>query len=232
MATRMRHPLPVLELLDELPPHIFLIPVKKINQGQDVSFFLASEAYRDIMTFLMQLNIAIFPSLKDDANSGRETIKIWEMDSADIHFSETIIQLRNLLHVLDKIIDEVPPDTGPRRFGNVSFRKWSERLESRAPRLLEQFLPIKVVSFKHVSECDAISELKAYFIGGFGSSQRLDYGTGHELSFLAFLGCIWKLGGFNMSTFGEEERGIVVGVIVPYVLLFQICLISRKCAAV
>lgn len=226
MATEIQLPLPVLGLLDELSSHIFLIPVKRINEGPDVSFFLTSEAYRDIMTFLLQLNIAMFPSLKPNASSGRETIETWEIDSADIHFSETVIQLRNVLQILDKIIDEVPPDTGPRRFGNISFRKWSEILESRAPRLLEQFLPNKVVSFKHESECNVVSELKAYFIGGFGSSQRLDYGTGHELSFLAFLGCIWKLGGFTTSTSGEEERGIVIGVIVPYVLLFRICFVS------
>ncbi|CAD6499782.1 BgTH12-03895 [Blumeria graminis f. sp. triticale] len=56
-------------------------------------------------------------------------------------------------------------------------------------------------------------------MGSFGSSQRLDYGTGHELSFLAFLGSIWKLGGFS-----DEEaetmttsRNIVICVMEPCV---------------
>lgn len=232
MATGIHHPLPMLELLDESKPHVFIRPVKRINEGQDVSLFLTSEAYRDIMIFLMQLNRAMFPRLNRDASSGQENLLTWEVDAPNFVFSESVVQLRNMLQALDKIIDEVPPDTGPRRFGNVSFRKWSELLESRAPRLLEQFLPNRVVSFPHESECDAISELKVYFIGAFGSSQRLDYGTGHELSFLAFLGCIWKLGGFPPSTTGGEERGIVVGVFVPYVLLLQSCLSSCKSAAV
>ncbi|KAL9119816.1 MAG: hypothetical protein Q9187_003630 [Circinaria calcarea] len=215
MATGTQHPLPVLELLDESKPHVFISPVKRINEGQDVSLFLTSEAYRDIMTFLMQLNRAMFPRLNHDASSGQENLLTWEVDAPNIVFSESVVRLRNMLQALDKIIDDVPPDAGPRRFGNVSFRKWSELLESRAPRLLEQFLPKRVVSFPHESKCDAISELKAYFIGAFGSSQRLDYGTGHELSFLAFLACIWKLGGFQPSTSGVEERGIVIGVFVP-----------------
>jgi serine/threonine-protein phosphatase 2A activator len=34
---------------------------------------------------------------------------------------------------------------------------------------------------------DANAELKEYLLGSFGSPQRLDYGTGHELSFVAFI---------------------------------------------
>jgi serine/threonine-protein phosphatase 2A activator len=64
-----------------------------------------------------------------------------------------------------------------------------------------------------------LEEIKQYFLGGFGSSQRLDYGTGHELSFLAFLGCLWKLGFFPAQPEGETpgavERSIVLGVIEP-----------------
>ena len=64
----------------------------------------------------------------------------------------------------------------------------------------------------------AQDELSAYLLGSFGSAQRLDYGTGHELSFLAFLGGIWRLGGFEKSNdAGVEERGIVLGILEPYV---------------
>ena len=53
-------------------------------------------------------------------------------------------------------------------------------------------------------------------MGSFGSCQRLDYGTGHELSFIAFLGCLWKLGFFNDGPPGEEtERQIVLHVLEP-----------------
>lgn len=65
---------------------------------------------------------------------------------------------------------------------------------------------------------DVKTELKAYFLGSWGHCQRLDYGTGHELSFLAFLAAIWKLNGFPKTTPGVEERAIVLGVIQPCVL--------------
>lgn len=65
----------------------------------------------------------------------------------------------------------------------------------------------------------AKDEVSSYLLGAFGSSQRLDYGTGHELSFIAFLGCLWKLGYFgDGAPDGCIEREIVRNVIEPYVV--------------
>ncbi|EQK97380.1 phosphotyrosyl phosphatase activator [Ophiocordyceps sinensis CO18] len=63
----------------------------------------------------------------------------------------------------------------------------------------------------------ARQEVASYLLGAFGSPQRLDYGTGHELSFLAFVGCLWKLGFFkDAKQGGDIEREIVLSVIEPY----------------
>jgi len=48
-----------------------------------------------------------------------------------------------------------------------------------APELLREHLPEE--------SRPALMEITPYFVGAFGSGQRLDYGTGHELSFAAFL---------------------------------------------
>lgn len=37
-------------------------------------------------------------------------------------------------------------------------------------------------------------ELLPYFALSFGNETRLDYGTGHEATFAAFLCCLWRLG--------------------------------------
>ena len=214
-----------LSVLDDPEHHSFKIPTKKINDGQDVSAFLISQAYRDIMVFLMQLNYSMFPC---SVHSDSETIRVWELESIHIQYSNIIIQLQAMLHSLDQLIDEVPLDTGPRRFGNVSFRRWHELLEDRVEALLEQHLPSQMLSIKDELGLGAMSEIQAYFLGSFGSSQRLDYGTGHELSFLAFLGCIWKLGGFRTSTSGDEERSIVLGVIEPYVPYLGVSLLVSR----
>lgn len=191
--------------------HNFITPVKRINESQDLSTFLTSKAYTDIMTFLVQLNRSMFPEKHSDGS-----VQTWPLHSEAVQFSAPVRQLQRLLSRLEDIIQEVPPDTGPRRFGNISFRKWHEVLESRASDLLRECLPAELLDApSSEGGPTAESELKAYFLGSWGSGQRLDYGTGHELSFLAFLGAIWKLNGFPKSEPGVEERAIVLGVIEP-----------------
>ena len=215
---------PSLEVLDEKEWHTFVEPRKMINEGHDVSNFLTSKAYGDIMTFLLQLNRAVFPSyIQSLEPDHKRSIRTWESKSSSITFSETVQRLRSLLEELNQIVDEVPPDTGPRRFGNASFRKWHEKVEERIKSLLYEHVPPTVLEFPMIPGDDTspLREIKSYFLGSFGSAQRLDYGSGHELSFLAFLGCIWKLGGFSESNAGNEERGIVLGVIEPYLQLVR-----------
>lgn len=187
-------------------------PVKKIHETQDVSSFLTSKAYSEIMTFILQLNRAMFPAKLPDG-----TVQTWPLGSDAVQFSAPIRQLQRLLSKLEDIVQEVPPDTGPRRFGNISFRRWHEVLASRASELLRECLPAELLDRRSPTGqgATAEAELKAYFLGSWGSGQRLDYGTGHELSFLAFLAAIWKLNGFPQSEFGVEERALVLGVIEP-----------------
>ena len=201
--------------LDPSVGHPFVEPSKKINESQDVSSFLCSKAYGDIMTFLLQLNRSMFPTKSLDGS-----VRTWPLNSGAVEFSAAIRQLQGLLSRLEAIIEEAPPDKGPRRFGNISFRKWYQIVESRASELLEECLSPEVLQTKSVNEDgpDVKAELKAYFLGSWGHGQRLDYGTGHELSFLAFLGGIWKLNGFPKTSPGVEERAIVLGVIQPCVL--------------
>lgn len=215
LAHLERMEIPSLSRLGEESPHTFVIPVKRIDEGHDVQRFLVSKAYRDIMIFVLQLNRAMFPRCPPTVNGQRQSIQAWELDSPGGSFSELTQRLQGLLTELNAVVDEVPPDPGPRRFGNVAFRTWYEIIKSRLSSLLQRHLPGKVLSFKALSNVSAEDELRSYLLGAFGSAQRLDYGTGHELSFLAFLGCIWKLGGFDGSSPGKEERGIVLGIIEP-----------------
>ncbi|GKZ23964.1 serine/threonine-protein phosphatase 2A activator 1 [Aspergillus brasiliensis] len=203
----------VLPTLDPAVGHTYVVPTKRIHEHSDVSEFLCSKAYVDIMTFLLQLNRSMFPSKLED---GR--VQTWPLNSDAVEYSAPVRQLQQLLSKLEAILEEAPPDKGPRRFGNISFRRWYEIVESRASSLLEEYLSPEVLNRKSVDPegPTAAAELKAYFLGSWGSPQRLDYGTGHELSFLAFLAGLWKLNGFPQSTPGIEERAIVLGVIQPY----------------
>ena len=206
-----------LQILSTQEARSFIKPTKRIHDGEDVSFFLTSRAYTDLMTFLLQLNASMFPRKDQSSN----VIHKWELEAKDFPYSSTTKQLRSLLDKLTTFIDEAPPDTGPRRFGNISFRRWYNLVEERLSDLLDQYIPVGVLNhaIKDNQDVTAKDELQAYLLGSFGSSQRLDYGTGHELSFIAFLGCIWKLGGFAKADTGVEERSIILGVIEPYAFL-------------
>ncbi|KAH8684682.1 Phosphotyrosyl phosphatase activator [Tricladium varicosporioides] len=205
-------PLRRLPILGTSQSHSFQEPTKKINEGHDVPRFLMSHAYSDIGIFIMQLNTAMCPR----KSSISSDIQTWQLNDSYL-LSEPVQKLQELLKTIEAIIDEAPPDPGPRRFGNVSFRKWYEILESRIRKLLAIHLSSTVLDFG-AGDVSVLDELIPYLLGSFGSPQRLDYGTGHELSFLAFLGCIWKLGGFRTEGFhdGDVERSLVLNVIEPY----------------
>ena len=199
--------------LDADKTHSFQEPQKKINDHADVSFFLSSTAYRDIVSFMLQLNAAMFPRKPQEAESGDKSIQIWTLDDPEIVLSEEAKSQTRLLEKLGHIIEEAPPDPGPRRFGNISFRKWYSLVESRIDDLLEGSFRNSHVPANSSYIVDARKEFRAYLLGSFGSAQRLDYGTGHELSFLAYLGGLWKIGYFRAQGDCAQERSIVFGAV-------------------
>ncbi|KAF2398730.1 rotamase PTPA-1 [Trichodelitschia bisporula] len=188
----------------------FTTPAKKIHNEADVDVWKTTAAYADILTFLHLLNAAMFPHIEPGASAN---VQYWELDSPAVPLSSPVLQLQALLAALDELIASAPPATGPRRFGNVAFRVWYKLAEDKLDELLDTHVPKPALA--------ARVELRSYLLGSFGSAQRLDYGTGHELSFLAFLGGLWKMGVFETGTNGIEERGIVLGVIEPYLRLIR-----------
>ena len=184
-------------------------PVKKICDEPDVQFFLRSRGYHDITTFILQLNRALVPRKNEQGN-----IKTYTLSGKPSELPE-IQKVGQVIASLRKLIAEAPPDTGPRRFGNVSFRKWHQLAEARIEQLLEEILSADIES--------AVPELRVYLIGSFGSPQRLDYGTGHELSFMAFLACLWKIDYFqtDSTNIDDMERDIVLYLFTAYLDLIR-----------
>lgn len=189
-------------------PRDFKIPKKEIDDGEKLDLWLRSKAHSDVMTFLLQLNIAMFPTTSTPLSNKLD------VDS----LPEVINGLQAIIRKCTDLIKEAPPDPGPRRFGNISFRHWYTLVETSASLLLTENLPSSVINYPRTeqSSATALEEVKKIFLGSFGSSERLDYGTGHELSFLAFLAAIWKLRGFE-DVEGDVERQIVLGVLLPCV---------------
>ncbi|AMD23015.1 HHR246Cp [Eremothecium sinecaudum] len=101
-----------------------------------------------------------------------------------------------ILERLGELISETPARAdAPRRFGNLARRDWQDKLEAEQDKLWEEFLPIAYGQIYR----DSIIELRFYLGSSFGSRERLDYGTGHELAFLAVFVAVDMLGVWNFG---------------------------------
>uniref|UniRef100_V5ETU1 Serine/threonine-protein phosphatase 2A activator n=1 Tax=Kalmanozyma brasiliensis (strain GHG001) TaxID=1365824 RepID=V5ETU1_KALBG len=159
-------------------------PVKKIVTEDDVERWKQSEAYSVYLLFLQRVC---------EASVGKPTrlpVSSPADDGAPLH------KLIALLHQLDSWTDEIEPQSRPQRFGNLAFRDWGARLENRIDQIHADLLPSHIQPFT--------VELKAYLFDSFGSFTRIDYGSGHELAFFAWLGFLYRLGFFSSSPAGEE----------------------------
>lgn len=116
----------------------------------------------------------------------------------EVNQSNCSATTRSIMKILDEFAElknETPALEGPRRYGNLACRDWHDKLTSNIDRILKGAF---YDQFKDESSKQALegfcNEIKYYLLGSFGSRERLDYGTGHELSFISFLGCLVMVG--------------------------------------
>lgn len=173
--------------------HQFKIPQKEISGPDDIPRWEKSVAYRDLLGFIQALN---------DAVKGKKISDTYPI-------SETVEKLINLLNTLDKWIDEIPPIDQPQRFGNKAFRDFFKRLKENSLSLVKDLLPEDKQS--------AAEEISVYLTEGVGNDTRIDYGTGHELSFVAFLFCLCKIGVLQQ----EDAEAVVLKVFERYMVLMR-----------
>ncbi|KAG8447995.1 hypothetical protein GDO86_015190 [Hymenochirus boettgeri] len=125
-----------------------------------------SQAYADYMGFVLAMNEAV---------KGKKL-------TSEYKVSEVIGKLLTLLDTLDHWIDEIPPVDQPSRFGNKAFRTWYAKLEQDVSTVIPANMNASV------------PEVALYLKESVGNSTRIDYGTGHEAAFAAFLCCLCKIG--------------------------------------
>ncbi|KHN74294.1 Serine/threonine-protein phosphatase 2A activator, partial [Toxocara canis] len=58
----------------------------------------------------------------------------------------------------------------------------------------------------------AVQELVPYFLDSFGNATRIDYGSGHEASFLVLMFCLRQLGVFTE----DDNRALVLRIFLKY----------------
>ncbi|EFO21131.2 hypothetical protein LOAG_07359 [Loa loa] len=173
-------------------------PERYILSVFDLTKWCHSKAYMEYMAMLNELN---------DAVKGVQSTE-------DIPISPKVMDAIDILDELQKWTLEYPPeDMGTQRFGNVAFRKWHQRLTEEADDIIYGLLTAEKKGF--------VVELLPYFLDSFGNATRIDYGSGHEASFLIFMLCLRKLGVFEQS----DNRSLVLRLFLKYIRLVR-CLQS------
>ncbi|TIB99656.1 PTPA-domain-containing protein [Wallemia mellicola] len=163
-------------------------PQRRIFTESDVYQWTHSKAYTRLIAFIQELNSAVVDRAIDIDNSDELT----GLEELYTDRGKTIDNLITLFKELDSWIDDIKPIDTPQRYGNIAFRDWGNRLEQllvtknpkNADRLIKRF---KV-------DADTINQLKPTLLNAFGSFGRIDYGTGHELSFIVILLMLKQMG--------------------------------------
>ncbi|XP_032905228.1 serine/threonine-protein phosphatase 2A activator isoform X1 [Amblyraja radiata] len=173
--------------------HTFIIPKKEINMFTDMVKWKRSQAYADYVGFIVALN---------------ESVKGKKL-TCDYKTSKPVEKLSVLLNTLDRWIDETPPVDQPSRFGNKAYRTWYSKLEKEAENLLSTVIPKELRA--------AVPEVAVYLKESVGNPTRIDYGTGHEAAFAAFLCCLCKIGVLKV----DDQLAIVFGVFDRYLQVMR-----------
>ncbi|WFD24764.1 Serine/threonine-protein phosphatase 2A activator 1 [Malassezia equina] len=156
----------------------------------------ASDAHHTLLLFLMRLA---------DACVGQPT-RLVPWDRAALDLNDSIDRVLALLLELDAWTDDIAPLAGGQRFGNRAFRTWGARLAERVQVLHETLLPTTYHPLIH--------ELAPYLLDAFGSFVRIDYGTGHELHFVAWLCFLVRVGALPPTK--DTETRLALEVIPAY----------------
>lgn len=97
------------------------------------------------------------------------------------------------------------------RFGNKAFRVWHDKVAAESDSHIAKFS-----SAPGFEKC--IPEIKVYLLESFGSYERLDYGTGHELNFVVFFFCLFKMG----VLVKEDQKSAINKVFQRYMELMRL----------
>jgi len=169
-------------------------PQRKIRSVFDIGGWYKSEAYANYLAFLKRLSQSVRS----------------QPTQSDVEVGEVASRLTSMLGTFDEWIEEYPPeDMAEQRYGNRAFKKWHSRLESEVDGLVGSVLGVMPASKR---------EVIPYLLDGFGNSTRIDYGSGHEASFLIFLLCLYEIG---LLKAGEDDKAIVLRVFYRYLRLVR-----------
>lgn len=176
-------------------PRTFKKAEKAIKTIAQLGEWHKSHAFADLVGFIMKSN----EKVRGRPRSGKRTL------NAKGHM------IIDFLGKASDWIDDIPPQTQSQRFGNKAFRDWLARLHQHNAEFHHGLLGAEL----HAQ--GASEELGVYFGESFGNQTRIDYGTGHELNFVAWMAAMHKIGVF----IDDDLTCLVLDVFCCYLKLMR-----------
>jgi len=152
-----------------------------------------SKSYAALVTLITELS---------DSVVGRRV-------SDELSISPAVQLVLDALEEMSGWIAEIPPLKQAMRYGNKAFKEWHARMVERAPVLM--------LSLLEGENRDEAQELAGYWSDAFGNAARIDYGTGHELALLTWVGGLRTLGALT----AEDNRAVVLRLFERYLRLMR-----------
>uniref|UniRef100_G3MTA7 Serine/threonine-protein phosphatase 2A activator n=2 Tax=Amblyomma TaxID=6942 RepID=G3MTA7_AMBMU len=179
---------------------LYFEPRRQVLTSDDMACWTKSEAYAEYVGFILALN---------------EKVKGKKITD-DFVLSEVTTEMLAVLAKLMTWVCEIRPVDQPQRFGNSAFRIWLKRVQDESQRLLSEALPSKLHP--------ALVELVPYFQESFGNMTRIDYGTGHEMSFAMFLCCLFKIGAWTEA----DASAVILRIFQRYMQLVRLLQVEYR----
>ena len=173
----------------------YQIPTRRILSPEDHQKFLASPCYELILSWTFTLSESV------------RGVKISSVAVQDA--SDSIKRLKRVLEKIDWLVEQNPAQDTGSRFGNPAFRGFHVDLVRRAKAIHREELGVEDEA--------AIAEVSAYLCNSFGSEERLDYGSGHEMNFIMWLLCLRQMGLLT----GKDFQPLVLDVYFQYLRLMR-----------
>jgi serine/threonine-protein phosphatase 2A activator len=170
-------------------------PVRRITNTEDLEIWNGSQAYSTILDFVQDLQDLVVGLTND----------------AQVTVSSSSEELLKVLDKVNEIIENNPVvhEKDISRFGKIEFRDFYDEICKKSFDILKPLV--------EKLEDDPRIELATYFNESWGNRTRIDYGSGHELNFIAFLACLQKLGIIKH----EDYPCVIVRVFTKYMTVMR-----------
>jgi len=212
------------------------LPRRCIFDDADMNSFMESSTKTELLNFVEAMGGACASTTEGEQS--------FDPTQPIVNLPPAMACLHGSLQEMALWVDDLPPETGNPsgiRFGNPAFRAWHKRLVERSDAIITTILQSRdndeltpelacqrgrdaASGVTRPKGDSSVRQVSPYFHDSFGHPIRLDYGTGHESSFLVFLLILSKVKCIGDST----DLSVVTLRTVTLSIFSQYLKVTRK----